>query len=275
MCIYLSYNVVFLLTEGETLGCRCCLQYLPLSPLPTRLVTKTSDLTLCWSFNGADEAQPVTVGSWALCFGEITLGLQFRKECLSISLLFRSLRFPFPHSFQNLGLHSLPTPFVICLWPLTSAMWYIIHYCYYYKILSCSVFLGATKQQRSAKAKTDPLKCIMIQTSGLDFSFFSCWKKQMFQQLLYCFLSFLCFLGIIMGGFIKIIEFQELANWKVWLQCFFWCFTLFVLFCLFKLSATFSPTMCLAEHKHTALWPVLPPLNPSWKKSPPPSSDVT
>lgn len=32
------------------------------------------------------------------------------------------------------------------------------------------------------------------------------------------FLFCLCFPGIIMGGFIKIIEFQELANWKVWLD---------------------------------------------------------
>lgn len=56
----------------------------------------------------------------------------------------------------------------------------------------------------------------------------------MFQQLLYFFLSFLCFLGIIMGGFIKIIEFQELANWKVWLHCSL-CFSM-RLFCLLQLS---------------------------------------
>lgn len=76
--------------------------------------------------------------------------------------------------------------------------------------------------------------------------FFPILRIKMFEQLLYCFLSCLCFLGIIMGGFIKIIEFQELANWKVWLD-FLFVFYVFLLFCFLILS-NFPLATILAEH---------------------------
>lgn len=76
--------------------------------------------------------------------------------------------------------------------------------------------------------------------------FFPILRIKMFEQLLYCFLSCLCFLGIIMGGFIKIIEFQELANWKVWLD-FLFVFYMFLLFCFLILS-NFPLVTILAEH---------------------------
>lgn len=91
--------------------------------------------------------------------------------------------------------------------------------------------------------------------AALIFSFFfpPILTIKMLEQLLYCFLSCLCFPGIIMGGFIKIIEFQELANWKVWSECssHLFVFYVFHLFCLFnseQLSARSYSRCTLKQH---------------------------
>lgn len=63
-----------------------------------------------------------------------------------------------------------------------------------------------------------------IQANSREFTFSFYVLRIKMNNCCFVFLFCLCFTGIIMGGFIKIIEFQELANWKVWLDFLFFLF---------------------------------------------------